>query len=388
MKVALFTDTYLPQINGVTKTLEKYVEYMEKNDIEYRIFAPVDGDKEYNNNIIRFFSFKFFLYPDCRVSLPNYFSVSKELDEFKPDIIHVVTPFNIGLCGLTYAKSHQIPLVSSYHTNISQYLEYFHLKFLTNISWDFFRWFHKHCKKNYCPSQVTYKLLESEGIKDLAIWGRGIDAIKFSPDNRDVDYRKLLNIDDKLVFLYVGRISPEKDLDIFMETAKKLNKKYMDKIHFLMVGNGPLYNEVKENILPNMTLTGFLQGEDLTKAYASSDIFMFPSPTETYGNVILEAMASGLSTIACYAGGIKENLIDEHNGLACNEKSKEDFYNAAERMIVNSALREKIAQTGRIYCLKRNWNNIFDKLFNSYKEVVENASANSSDSSHKKKISA
>ena len=388
MKVALFTDTFLPQINGVTKTLGKYVEYMEKNDIEYRVFAPVDGEKEYNENIIRFFSFKFFLYPDCRVSLPNYFSIAKELDKFKPDIVHIVTPFNIGLCGLKYAKSHNVPLVSSYHTNIAQYLEYFHLKFLTNICWEFFRWFHRHCRKNYCPSQVTYKLLEQEGIKNLEIWGRGIDTNKFSPANRDIEYRKSLNIDDKLVFLYVGRISPEKDLNVFMETAKELNKKYMDKIHFLMIGNGPMYNEIKENKLPNMTLTGFLQGEELTKAYACADVFMFPSPTETYGNVILEAMASGLATIACFAGGIKENLIDEYNGLACNEKNKEDFYNACERMILDSDLRKKIAQNGRNYCLKRSWDSIFDNLFNSYKEVVEDDKDDSEKSSNKKRISA
>ncbi len=371
MKIAIFTDTYLPQVNGVTKTLEKYVNYLEDNDIDYRLYAPDDGSKEYNDKIIRFFSFKFFLYPECRLSLPNYFAMSKQLNDFKPDLIHIVTPFNIGLCGLKYARSNDIPLVSSYHTNIPEYLEYFNLKLLSNISWDFFRWFHSFCRKNYCPSRATLELLKEKGIRDLEIWGRGIDTEKFSPNHRDVEYRKSLNINDKIVFLYVGRISPEKDLDVFMNVAKRLNKKYKDKIHFLMVGNGPMYDELNENSPSNMTFTGFKRGNELSKIYASSDIFMFPSSTETYGNVIIESMASGLATIGCYARGVKENLIDGFNGCACGIRNEDDFYNAAEKLILNPEIRKQLSATGRAYTKKRSWDEVFKKLLNSYRGIVD-----------------
>ncbi|MTI47425.1 glycosyltransferase family 4 protein [Sporosalibacterium faouarense] len=370
MKVALFTDTFLPQINGVTKTLGKLIEHMEENDIDYRVFAPVDGDVEYNNRIIRFFSFKFFLYPDCRVSLPNYYSITKELDEFQPDIIHVVTPFNIGLWGLRYAKSRNVPLVSSYHTNIPQYLEYFKLNFLANISWEFFRWFHKHCEINYCPSQSTFILLKEEGINNLEIWDRGIDTNKFSPTHRDIEFRNSLEINDKLVFLYVGRMSPEKDLDIFMNVAKRLNQRYRDKIHFLMVGDGPMKKELDESKPDNMTFTGFIKGKELAKVYASSDIFMFPSSTETYGNVILEAMASGLPTIACLAGGIIENLKDNYNGLGCGVREENEFFNACEQLITSDDYRRNIGKNARKYTLERSWHKVFNNLFNSYNSVI------------------
>ncbi|EOC99579.1 glycosyltransferase family 4 protein [Caldisalinibacter kiritimatiensis] len=376
MKVAIFTDTFLPQINGVTKTLGKYIEYMEENDIDYRVFAPIDGDKEYNDRIIRFFSVKFFLYPECRMALPNYFTITKELDSFKPDIVHIVTPFNIGLFGYKYAKDNNIPIVSSYHTNIPQYLEYFNLGILKNVAWNFFRWFHSNCKKNYCPSQSTLELLKSQGIKDLEIWGRGIDTNKFSPKYRDTELRKLLNIDEKLVFLYVGRISSEKDLDVFMETTKKINENYKEKVHFLMVGDGPILEELKEEAPDNMTFTGFKQGEELSKYFASSDVFMFPSSTETYGNVILEAMASGLPVIACYEGGIKENLIDGYNGVACGAKKVEDYYEAAVKMIEDTKFRNNIASNALKYTAEKSWRSVFNRLFNSFKEVLDTEKSN------------
>lgn len=370
MKVAIFTDTYKPQINGVTKTLDKYVEYMEEEGIEYIVFAPLDKKGEYNDRIKRFFSFKFFLYPECRVSLPNYFSIVKELKQFDPDIIHIVTPFNIGLCGLKYATAYDVPIVSSYHTNIPEYLEYFGMKFLSNLSWEYFCWFHKFCEKNYCPSTSTLELLESKGIKNLEIWDRGINTEKFSPIHRDQAFRYKYNLEDKIVFLYVGRMSPEKDLDIFIEVAKKLNLEYEDKIHFLMVGEGPMLNDLKHQNIANMTFTGFLQGNDLAKAYASSEVFLFPSPSETYGNVILEAMASRLATIACYSQGIKENLYNGYNGIACRVKNADDYYNACERLILDADYRSTLASNGREYTMKKSWNKVFDKLFRSYQEVT------------------
>ncbi|MFZ5968134.1 MAG: glycosyltransferase family 4 protein [Bacillota bacterium] len=377
MKIAIFTDTYLPQINGVTKTLNKLIHYFEAHNIDYRVFAPQDGIEAYNNKIKRFFSFKFILYPECRVALPNYLSIVEQLKDFRPDIIHVVTPFNLGLCGLKYAKDCNIPLVSSYHTNIPQYLEYFNLKFLVNASWRFFKWFHSQCEKNYCPSKNTMELLAEQGIENLEIWSRGIDTAKFSPQLRNKDLRKQYNIDDKIVFLYVGRMSPEKDLDILMNVARKLNHNFKDSVHFMMVGDGPMTRELKEQAPENMTFTGFLKGNELAEMYASSDVFLFPSSTETYGNVVIEAMASGLPVIACNAGGITDNLVDGYNGLACGVRNEKEFYRAAEMLVNDKRMRNHLAETARNYTLEMNWDYVFQKLVNSYQEVVDKMNMNS-----------
>lgn len=370
MKVALFTDTYVPQINGVALTTKKLADYFNKNNIQYKIIAPSSYAKDIDINVIRYLSIKFLLYPECRLSIPAYRSMSKIMNDFKPDIFHVMTPINIGLCGLKYAKDYDIPLVSHYHTNFSQYLKYYNLKFIDNLLWKYFRWFHEKCDRNYCPSYSSYQLLKNKGIYNFQIINNGIDTSEFSPKYRDVNFRKKYNIDDKIVILFVGRLAAEKDIDVFINVAKKLNTKYEDDIHFLMVGDGPMKNDIINSNIPNLTLTGFLHGKELAKAYASSEIFFFPSSTETYGNVILEAMASGLATVACKKGGILENVIHGHNGLLCNEKNVQDFYNAVERLILDKNSRDTFAQNGLKQAENKSWDNIFDTLVESYEYVI------------------
>lgn len=370
MRIAFFTDTFLPQINGVAKTLSKFVDYMERNHIEYKIFAPSFKEQEFYSNVIRAKSFKFVLYPQCRLSLPNYFAISKQLDEFNPDIVHVVTEFNMGLCGLKYARSRNLPLVSSYETNISQYLEYYNLKFLESPSWKYFKWFHNKCDINFCPSIATVDLLKEQGFGNPKLWERGIETDKFSPELKDSSFKKSINAEGKLVFLYVGRVSPEKDLEIFVNVAKRLNEKYYDKIHFVMIGDGPSLKDLKEMAPDNITFTGFLTGDALTKAYASSDVFLFPSPTETLGFVILEAMSSGLTIISCNAGGISDNLIDGYNGIACREKQEDDYYNAAEKIINDESLRKNLANNARAFALTKDWDRTFDGLVKDYENLL------------------
>ncbi|HBN28736.1 MAG TPA: glycosyltransferase family 1 protein, partial [Clostridiaceae bacterium] len=188
---------------------------------------------------------------------------------------------------------------------------------------------------------------------------------------RDINFRERNGFDHKLAILYVGRFAAEKDMDVFIDTAKMLNEKYEDKIHFVMVGDGPMKKDIVKSDFKNVTFTGFLQGEELSKVYASSDIFLFPSSTETYGNVILEAMASGLPTVACKKGGIFENVIDGYNGFLCGEKDTEDFYKAVEKLILNEDLRKAFAKNGLRHAKGKSWDRIFDKLMESYEEVIE-----------------
>ncbi len=375
MKIAFFTDTYLPQINGVAKTLKKFVEYMDDTNIEYKIFAPKFEDQDIYENVIRSKSFKFLLYPQCRLSIPNYFSVSKVLDEFKPNLINVVTEFNMGLCGLKYAKSRNIPIVSSYETNITQYLQYYNLKILEYPSLKYFKWFHNKCDINFCPSKATKEMLAEQGFLNTAVWERGIENNLFSPEFKDDNFKKSLNAEGKLLFLYVGRVSPEKDLDIFLETADRLNKKYYDKIHFAIVGDGPSLKELKEKAPSNVSFTGFLTGKELAKAYASSDVFLFTSPTETLGFVVLEAMASGLALVSCNSGGVSDNLIDGYNGLACREKNADDFYAACEKMIIDELFRKKLSINARKFAITKDWNHTFDNLIKYYQMLIAEKSS-------------
>lgn len=380
MKVALFTDTFTPQINGVTKTLDRLIEYFDQAGIDYLVFAP-DAPQEnansFEENIQRMLSISFFLYPECRLSVPNYFKINQRLEEYDPDLIHIVTPFNLGLCGLKYAQDNQVPLVSSYHTNFTHYLDYYNLNFLEKPIWRFFRWFHSFSERNYCPSQETLNTLKQQGINNLEVWGRGIDPDLYSPEHYDQTWIEQYKLDDKLKLLYVGRLAPEKNLKLLMNSLNKLNDKYKEQIELLITGDGPLLEELKNKAPQNVTFTGYLTGQKLSSLYATADVFVFPSVTETYGNVVLEAMASGLPVVGVLAGGVKENLIDNYNALAATEDCVEEFSTKLERIITNQQLRERLAFNARNYALNNSWQQIFNKLVASYQDVIDTTTKNS-----------
>lgn len=374
MKVAIFTDTFFPQVNGVTKTLGKLKDHLHQEGVEYLIFAPDDPERSigsFEENIQRMISFRFFLYPECRLSIPNYFKIKNKLNEYKPDLIHIITPFNLGLCGLKYATSYNIPLVSSYHTNFTHYLDYYNLHFLEKPIWSFFRWFHSHSQINFCPSQATMEDLRKNGIKNLKIWDRGIDAKLYSPEYRDENLRKSYGLEDKITLLYVGRLAPEKNLSLLIKSMKMINQKHQDKVQLLITGDGPLLNDLKKEAPSNVIFTGYLRGVELSKIYASADIFTFPSVTETYGNVILEAMASGLPVLSFIEGGVKENLYDGYNGLACKEITPESFTANLEKMIIDEVLRKELANNAYNYALNKSWDKVFKRLVNNYQEVID-----------------
>lgn len=373
MKIAIFSDTFSPQINGVTKNLDKLIEYLTMKEIDYMVFAPeTPGEKEvvYEKNIQRLLSLPFVLYPELRISLPNYIKIRNQLKDFNPDIIHLVTPFNIGLSGFKYARRNNIPFVSSYHTNFDQYLDYYNLQLLEKPVWSYLRWFHNQSFINFCPSQSTMEDLKEKGFINLDVWKRGIDTNQFSPDYRDEDLRRKYNLNDKIVLLYVGRVAPEKNLKLLINSIKILNNKYHDKIALLITGDGPSTKEIKKTSPDNVVFTGFQIGEDLLKIYASADIFTFPSVTETYGNVIIEAMSAGLPVLAILAGGVKENLINNYNGLACRDNDLNEFTDKLERLIINKNIRKELGHNARQYALSLSWDEIFNKLIDSYQKII------------------
>lgn len=367
MRIAFFTDTFYPQINGVTKTLGQLANFLKQNNIPHLFLAP-----DYPNRtqpmddlpILRFKSILFPPYPECRLSLPHYAKLKRQLDAFQPDIIHVVTPLGIGQAGVRYAKENKVPLVSSFHTNFDAYLKYYNLTSLEPILWNFFKSFHANFDINFCPSYDTKSLLEKQGISNVKIWSRGIHTGLFSPR-----YRKNLNHKDTLKILYAGRLAAEKDLDVLIESIHILNKKYKDKIDVYIAGDGPFKNQMLKRAPNNMIFMGYLKGQNLSEIYASCDIFAFPSSTETFGNVILEAMASGLPVVAVKSGGVIENVHDHYNGLLATPCNPDSFAKALEFLITNRELRLRLSHNALHYVKKKSWNQIFNDLIADYRSL-------------------
>lgn len=376
MKIALFTDTYLPQINGVSNTVNKLIQYYEANDIEYKLFGP-KYDMELNNqNIESFYSIKFIFYPDQRIAFPNTFRISSTLSDFQPDIIHIMTEFNMGIAGLNYGKKHGIPIVSSYTTNFSLYADYYKLNFLKQPIWDYIKWFHTQSDVTLCPSIASQKLLRDHDIHNTKIFSRGIDFENFHPMWRNYELRSRLGISDKIAFLYVGRVSCEKDLDTLCRSYQHIRDKYQQQVAMVITGDGPYLEKCKLMFPEDTIFTGFLTGKELAKMYASCDIFVCPSATETFGNVILEAMASGLAVIGADAGGVGEIIQHGENGFKFTEKNSKELAEIMKKLIEDVDYRNYLKNNGREFSMNRSWNNIFKGLYEIYQSIIENTIIN------------
>ncbi len=370
MKIALFSDTYSPQINGVTNTLEKLTKYYEDNNIECKIFAPKYDYDNINDNTERFYSIKFFLYPECRVALPNIFRVSQALSDFKPDIIHLMTEFNMGVTGLIYGKKNNIPTISNYTTNFSQYADYYNLEILKQPIWNYMRWFHNQNNITLCPSNEIQKLINKNGIKNTNIFSRGVDIQKYNSEYRNNELRKKLGIENKTTFLYVGRVSIEKDLDILCKSYNLIKYKYREQVALIITGDGPYLEKCKEIFPTDTIFTGFKKGKELAEIYASSDIFVCPSSTETFGNVILEAMASGIAVIGADQGGIKEIIEHKHNGLKFKSKDADSLFICMNEVLENLNLRNHVISNGIKFSQNRSWDKIIDGLIKIYYKIL------------------
>ncbi|WP_066320255.1 glycosyltransferase family 1 protein [Bacillus sp. FJAT-29814] len=372
MKIAIFTDTFDPDINGVAQTLKRLTNYFAEQKITFKVFAPTSNGEEYiSAHIHRFTSLPFFLYPECRLAVPNLLEIKSIVEDFSPDLIHVATPFSIGLCGVYLAKKCNIPLVGSYHTNFDRYLQYYGMPYLSKIVWKYMHWFHRPFEKIFVPSIDTYQQLKQHGFTNLEIFPRGVDCKLFHPDYDTVAVKSLYRSQGKHLLTYVGRLAPEKDPETLLAVAKSMPAELNEKIQWLIIGDGPLREKLEAQAPTNVIFTGYLNGKSLAQAYSASDLFVFPSSTETFGNVVLEALASGIPVIGANSGGVKNIIKSGENGILCTPGNVEEFTKAIIHLINNSSIRKQMGMAGRNYALTQSWNRIFENLIWQYTEVIE-----------------
>ncbi|TVY09736.1 glycosyltransferase family 4 protein [Paenibacillus cremeus] len=377
MKVALFTDTFVPDVNGVAKTLGRWVHFLESRGVECRVFAPHSNlSPDVNQMVERFYSIPFLLYPECRMAIPNPMNIKRTLKAFSPDLIHVATPFNLGLVGLHYAKRHHIPVVASYHTHFDRYLAYYKLQWMEPMLWRYMLWFHQDCRKIYVPSCSTLHHLQDRGLHNLEIWPRGVEVQRFHPlVNRSEVLRNCNISQEKYVMLYVGRLAPEKSVDVLLQVFDSLPESVRRRAHLIVAGDGPLRAVLQEQYAgrDDISFPGFQQGKALSDLYAAADVFVFPSATETFGNVVLEAMASGTPVIGADAGGVGDIIQHGRTGLLCPPGSVSDFVESVMGLYNNRELARELGSAGRSHSLLQSWDAIFNGLLSSYTQVIHDA---------------
>lgn len=372
-KVALFTGNYNHIRDGVSLTLNRMVKFMLENDVEFKIFGPTIEKPvlEHTGDFVAVPSVSLPGRPEYRVSTDLSSEAKRHLREFKPDLVHIATPDLLGYKALRWALDHEKPVVSSYHTHFTSYLKYYKLSFFEPLLWKYLNWFYGHCEQLYVPTPSMAEWLKEMGVvTDLKIWARGINTEQFTPENRDEEWRRKLGFKpDDVVITFISRLVWEKNLKLYSDVLNQLMQTN-DQVKAMVVGDGPAGDELKQ-ILPNAVYTGFLTGDELSKAYANSDIFFFPSDTETFGNVTLEAMASGLPCVVADAVGSKSLVDHKENGYLAPVEKSDLFYSYINELVQKPGLRKKMADASRQKAGSYSWQNINEKLLSYYEQVLD-----------------
>lgn len=372
-KIALFTGNYNHIRDGVSLTLNRLVAYLLNNDIDVLVFGPTIDEPalDHSGTLISVPSMKLPGRPEYRFSRAFPGEQRQKLREFNPDIIHIATPDLLGYKALNWASKHGKPVVSSYHTHFSSYLKYYKVSLLEPAMWKYLSWFYKKCEMVFVPSPSMQEILEEKKIEtDFRIWARGIESEIFNPGRRSDEWRKKHGFEpDDVVITFISRLVWEKNLKLFADVVNKIKSK-REHAKAMIVGDGPAMSEMKE-LMPDAVFTGFLGGTDLATSYASSDVFFFPSDTETFGNVTLEAMASGLPAVVADATGSRSLVDDGENGFVIPVESIDKFYTFIDKLVTDSELRKRMGQAGLEKSKSYSWDAINNNLVGYYLDVLK-----------------
>lgn len=371
MRIALFTETFLPKVDGIVTRLKHTVEHLQKAGDQVMVFSPDGGLREYMGAQIHGVSgFPLPLYPELKLALPRP-SIGEALEAFKPDLIHVVNPAVLGLAGIYYSKALDIPLVASYHTHLPKYLEHYGLGMLEGVMWELIKAMHNQAQINLCTSTAMQAELTEHGVEHVEVWQRGVDTDLFRPElaSRDMRDRLSQGHPDAPLLLYVGRLSAEKEIDRIKPVLEAI-----PDARLALVGDGPYRAELEKHFEGTPThFVGYLAGEELASAYASADVFVFPSRTETLGLVLLEAMAAGCPVVAANSGGIPDIVTDGENGYLFDPTDDSGAILATQRLFAATTERELLRRYARLEAEKWGWAAATQHLKSFYTAVLATA---------------
>lgn len=373
MRIALFTETFLPKVDGIVTTLRSLLEHCERRGVDVLVFAPRGAPSHYASaRVIGLPGLPAPFYPELRLA-PPLLPVGAALDRFGPDLLHAVNPVSLCLSGMRYAQRRDLPIVASYHTDLAGFASRWGLGAGERLIWRFVRRVHGRADLNLCPSRDTLETLDQQGIPRLAVWGRGVDTRRFHPGRRDDAMRRRLSggEPERPLLLYVGRLAPEKRVDWL---AGLLDAH--PEARLAVVGDGPSRPALESAFAGrDAVFTGYLHGEELAAAYASADAFPYPGANETFGNVILEAMASGLPVVAPRSGGLLDHLRDGDNGLLYAPESPEDLARQTGRVLREPGLADRLSAAGLAKARRMSWAAEHDRLLARYAELVDRSRA-------------
>ena len=373
MRVTLVTETYFPQVNGVSRTLGQLVRHLKESGDSVQLIQPDYGNPAPSDDTVLVRSITMPFYKELHLPLPPFGRVRRAIEAFQPDVIHVATEATLGLATLWFAQALNVPVVSSFHTHFDHYSDHYGVGWTKGAIWRYLRWFHNRTRETYVPSRATIAELEKRGFERLELWPRGVDSHLFRPDRPGrAEVRRSLGFGpENVVIGYVSRIAVEKNVGYLVEALERVRAD-RDHARFLFVGDGPARAEIERRMGPHARFVGYRTGDDLADHYAAADLFAFTSLTETFGNVVLEAMSSGLPVVALRAGGVGDTVRTGLNGIAIDpSESPEHLAEAIKTLVDDVDLRRKISESARVYALGQSWDAIMGSLRQRYQRVIE-----------------
>lgn len=384
--IALVSETFPPEVNGVANTLRHLSHGLMQRGHRVSIVRPRQrhegsGTTEAAGQALfseetRVTGLPLPGYPELRFGLVRPATLVRQWQQTRPDAIYVATQGPLGVAAVIAARRLGVPVCSGFHTNFHAYSRYYGAGFLENLLCRYGRWFHNRTTLTLAPTGRIESRLHAMGIHQTARWSRGVDCSRFTPHKRDAQLRAQwgLSHNDRAV-LYVGRLAAEKNLQAAVACFERLRSLH-PRAKFILVGDGPLKKRLARRH-PDYVFCGMQQGEALARHYASGDLFLFPSKTETFGNVVLEAMASGLGVVTYDDGAAGEHIRHEENGMKAALYDDAAFVSHALKLADQSTLLGSIRAQARLDALDLHWNLLTEqfeqRVLNTQEKANDNA---------------
>ena len=377
VKIAIVTETYPPEVNGVASTIAKFIKGLVELGHDITLIRPRQGLKDKPKNEV---NFKEILmvgipipgYSALRMGLPQKNRLIKQWTSERPSLVHIVTEGPLGWAALEAAKKLNIPICSDFRTNFDAYSTHYGLSFLKRPIQRYLRYFHNNCNFTMVPTQALRNQLLSHGFERLRVLARGVDTELFNPLKRCQELRKQWGVQDhQKVVLYVGRLAAEKNLQVTVDAFRAMSQ-VNPNLKMVWVGDGPLKESLKLSC-PNSIFTGVQTGEALAAHYASGDLFFFSSLSETFGNVTLEAMASGLAVLAYDYAAARQFIDHGVNGFLANPNEANSFINQGLELLKDSVDLQNLRVQARQTTLEISWDKVTKKLENNYEDLLLNS---------------
>jgi glycosyltransferase involved in cell wall biosynthesis len=366
LRVAIVTETFLPKMDGIVRFLLEMLAYLRRHGHEALVFCPGPGVATVAGyQVVRAAGLRFPPYPELRLTLRSARMVAA-LRAWRPDVVHLAGPVLLGAQGLRVARLLGVPAAGHYQTNLPQYVRHYGAPWLAPVVWRYLVALHNRCACTYTPTEIVAADCRRHGMRRVQALPRGVDSAAFAPHFRNEALRRSWGVlPDQVAFLYAGRVAPEKNLLRLAELPKAVPGSRL-----VIVGDGPFRAALTERLGSAAHFTGQLHGEALAAAFASADVFAFPSLTETFGLVVLEALASGLPVLAMRAGGVPAVVEDGQTGLLCDPVAPDAWIDGARRLAGSATLRRTLGTHGRSVAVGRTWDATFDRLLADYRQLA------------------